>query len=100
MVNKNKSHIGMNFSIVIGCILSILFLALPCSAGIITGELNVGSDYEVQQIDYPVVLGTLNLYPGAEVYSGILALSGSKINFHFFCIYESWRLNEQWGERF
>jgi hypothetical protein len=82
MVNKNKSHTGMNFSKVIGCILAVLFIAWPCSAGVVIGELNVGSDYEVQRIDYPVVLGTLNLYPGAEVYSGILALSGSKINFY------------------
>jgi len=82
MANKNKSHIGTNFSKVIGCILVVLFIAWPCSAGVVIGELNVGSDYEIQRIDYPVVLGTLNLYPGAEVYSGILALSGCTINFY------------------
>jgi hypothetical protein len=82
MVNKNKSHTGTNLSKVIGCILAVLFIAWPCSAGVVIGELNVGSDYEVQQIDYPIVLGTLNLYPGAEVYSGILALSGCTINFY------------------
>jgi len=82
MENKNKSRIRTKFSIVIGCILAVLFIAVPCSAEVVTGELNVGSGYEVQQIDYPIVLGTLNLYPGAEVYSGILALSGCTINFY------------------
>lgn len=82
MVNKNKSHTGTNLSKVIGCILAVLFIAWPCSAAVVIGELNVGSDYEVQRIDYPIVLGTLNLYPGAEVYSGILALSGCTINFY------------------
>jgi len=82
MENKNKSRIRTKFSIVIGCILAVLFIPVPCSAEVVTGELNVGSGYEVQQIDYPIVLGTLNLYPGAEVYSGILALSGCTINFY------------------
>lgn len=82
MANKNKSRIRRKFSIAIGCILAVLFITLPCSAGVVIGELNVGTDYEVQQIDYPIVLGTLNLYPGAEVYSGILALGGCTINFY------------------
>ena len=82
MANKNKNRIRAKFSIVIGCILAVLFIAVPCTAGVVTGELNVGSGYEVQQIDYPIVLGTLNLYPGAEVYSGILALGGCTINFY------------------
>jgi hypothetical protein len=84
MENKNKSHIRTKFSIVIGCILAVLLCAAPCRALMVTDVLNIGYDYEDQQVDYPVVLGTgtLNLYPGAEVYSGIMALGGSTINFH------------------
>ena len=87
MANKNKNHISTNFLLVIGCIAAVLFIASPCSAEPITlppitGELDVGTVYEVQQIDYPIVLGTLNLYPGAEVYSGIYAADGSTINFY------------------
>jgi hypothetical protein len=82
MANSNKRRICTKFSTVIGCILAVLFLAVPCRAVVVTGELNVGTDYEVQQIDYPIVMGTLNLYTGAEVSSGILALGGCAINFH------------------
>ncbi len=82
MANKNKNSIRRKLSVVIGCILAVLFITLPCSAAVVTGELNVGTGYEIQQIDYPIVLGTLNLYPGAEVYTGILALGGCTINFY------------------
>jgi hypothetical protein len=83
MANKNnKSLIRTKFSIVIGCILAVLFIAVPCRALYITGELNVGTGYDDQKIDYPMVKGTLNLYPGAEVYRGILPLSGCTINFY------------------
>ena len=82
MANSSKRRIRTKFSIVIGCILTVLFIAVPCRAVVVTGELNVGTDYEIQQIDYPIVMGTLNLYPGAEVSSGILAMGGCAINFH------------------
>jgi hypothetical protein len=82
MANSRKRRIRTKFSIVIGCILAVLFIAVPCSAVVVTGELNVGTGYEIQQIDYPIVMGTLNLYPGAEVSSGILALGGCAINFY------------------
>ena len=82
MENNIKSHIRMKLWIVIGCILAVLFIAVPCSALVVTGELNIGYGYEVQQVDSLVVLGTANLYPGAYVYQGVLALGGSKINFY------------------
>jgi hypothetical protein len=82
MENKNKSHIRTKFSIVIGCILAVLLIAVPCSALVVTGEVNIGYGYEYQQVDSLVVLGTANLYPGAYVYQGVLALGGSTMNFY------------------
>jgi hypothetical protein len=82
MENSSKSHIRTKFSIVIGCILAVLFIAVPCSALVVTGELNIGYGYEIQEVDSLVVLGTANLYPGAYVYQGILALGGGTINFY------------------
>ena len=83
-MEKQKKSLSMKFRVVIGCILAVLLFAAPCSALMVTDVLNIGYGYEVQQVDYPVVLGTgtLNLYPGAYVYSGIMALGGSTINFH------------------
>jgi hypothetical protein len=65
-------------------ILIVLLFAAPCSALFVSSSetVNIGYGYTVQQVDYPVVMGTLNLHPGAEVYSGIMALSGSKIDFY------------------
>jgi len=83
-MEKQKKSISVKFRVVIGCILAVLLFASPCSALVVDDVLNVGYGYEVQQVDYPVVTskGTLNLYPGAEVYSGLMALGGSTINFH------------------
>jgi hypothetical protein len=83
-MEKQKKSVSVKFRVVIGCILAVLLFAAPCSALVVADVLNIGYGYEVQQVDYPVVLGTgtLNLYPGAEVYSGIMALGGSTINFH------------------
>jgi len=83
-MEKQKKSVIVKFRVVIGCILAVLLFASPCSALMVADVLNIGYGYEVQQVDYPVVTstGTLNLYPGAEVYSGIMALGGSTINFH------------------
>jgi len=83
-MEKQKKSVSVKFRVVIGCFLAVLLFAAPCSALVVTDVLNIGYGYDVQQVDYPVVLetGTLNLYPGAEVYSGIMALSGSTINFY------------------
>ena len=78
----NKSLIHTKFPIVIGCILAVLFIVVPCRAVYVTGELNVGTGYADQTVDYPMVKGTLNLYAGAEVYTGILPLGGCIINFY------------------
>ena len=82
MENKNNSHIRTKFSIVIGCILAVLLITVPCRAVVVTGELNIGYGCEVQQVDSLIVLGTVNLYPGAYVYQGVLALGGCTINFY------------------
>lgn len=84
MENKNKSHIRAKFSIVIGCILAVLLFAVPSRALLVIGDqpVNIGYDEEIQQVDSLVVLGTVNLYPGAYVYQGIMALGGCTINFY------------------
>jgi hypothetical protein len=80
---KNKDS-KAGFYTILWCTLVILLCSAPCSALFISsGEtVNIGYSYTVQHVDYPVVMGTLNLHPGAEVYSGIMALSGSTINFY------------------
>lgn len=86
MENKNKSHIRTKFWIVIGCILAVLLCAAPCSATTLVvadGQtLNIGSDEEVQQADFLIVVGTVNLYPGADISYAIYALDGCTINFY------------------
>jgi len=81
MENKNKSHNHTKFSIVIGCILAVLLCAAPCSALTDTNGETFNIDYGV---NYLLVwdMETVNLYPGAEVSSGMLAMSGCKINFY------------------
>ena len=83
-MEKQKKSVSVKFRVVIGCILAVLLFASPCSAVMVTDVLNIGYGYEFQQVDYPVVTstGTLNLYPGAEVYSGIYAMRGSTINIY------------------
>ena len=83
-MEKQKKSVSVKFRVVIGCILAVLLFASPCSAVMVTDVLNIGYGYEFQQVDYPVVTstGTLNLYPGAEVISGIYAMGGSTINFY------------------
>jgi len=78
-MENQKNSLRVKFSIVIGCILAVLLCAAPCSALMVNSGETVNVDYGV---DYLIVMGTLNLYPGAEVYSGIYAGDGSTINFY------------------
>ncbi|MGB2863337.1 MAG: hypothetical protein WBC05_08435 [Sedimentisphaerales bacterium] len=84
MENKNKSHKHTKFSIVIGCILAVLLFAAPCSALVVTGDepVNIGYGYEIQEVDFLIVLGTANLHTGAYIYQGGMALGGSTINIY------------------
>ena len=84
MENKNKSHIHAKFWIVIGCILAVLLFTVPCSALVVIGDepVNIGYGEEYQEVDFLIVMGTANLYPGAYIYQGGMALGGSTINFY------------------
>jgi len=77
-METQKNSLRVKFSIVIGCILAVLLFAAPCSALMVNSGETVNIDYGV---DYLIVMGTVNLYPGAEVYQG-MALGGSTINFY------------------
>ncbi len=83
-MEKQKKSLIVKFRVFIVCIFAVLLFASPCSAVMVSDVLNIGYDYEDQKVDYPVVTstGTLNLYPGAEVISGIYAMGGSTINFY------------------
>jgi len=76
MENQQKNH-GVKFSTIVCFIMFILLCASPCSALFVTSGETVNIDYGV---DYLIVMGTVNLYPGAFAYQGVMALSGSKIN--------------------
>jgi hypothetical protein len=84
MANSSKRRIRTKFSIVIGCILAVLFIAVPCRAVFVDVDetVNIGTGYEHEQVDSLVVLGTVNLYPGAYVCNTIQAFSGCTINFY------------------
>ena len=75
-MENQKNSLRVKFWIVIGCILAVLLFAAPCSASIV-----INIDYG---INYLLVwdMETVNLYPGAEVYQGIMAFGGSTINFY------------------
>jgi hypothetical protein len=85
MENKNKSHIRTKFSIVVGFILAVLLLSVPCSAQTCYDDGYVDVD-EIADINcaiednFLMVLGTANLYPGAYVDWGIYAYAGCTIN--------------------
>jgi hypothetical protein len=78
MEKREKNH-RVKFSTIVCFILFILFCASPCNALFVTSGETVNIDYGV---DYLIVLGTVNLYPDAYAYQGIMALSSSKINFY------------------
>jgi hypothetical protein len=83
MNNNNTSHIRIKYWLIIGCILAVLLFASPCSALIIVNSgqtLNIGTGRDIEEVDYLIVIGTVNLYPGAYVSQKIYALSGCVIN--------------------
>jgi hypothetical protein len=83
-MEKQENSQKVKFSKIACFILVVLLCAAPCSALFVTDDqtVNIGYGYEIQEVDYPIVMGTLNLYPGAKVYSGIYAIGGSTINFY------------------
>jgi len=94
MEKKQKNSHRVKFSKIVCFILFILMCAAPCSALTVPeGEtFTVNIDYGE---DYLTVLnmGTANLYPGANIYSGILAFSGGTINFYGGEMGETARIN-------
>jgi hypothetical protein len=87
MENKNKSRIRTKFSIVIGCILAVLFIVVPCSAQTCDddGYVDVGEVADINCViedNFLLVLGEANLYPGAYIGWGIYAFNGSTVNIY------------------
>jgi hypothetical protein len=80
-MEKQKNSHRVKFSKIVCFILFILLCAAPCNALYVyngqTVNINDGHDYLTVYN-----MGTANLYPGAYIYSGIMALSGSTINFY------------------
>lgn len=87
MENKNKSRIRTKFSTVIGCILAVLFIAVPCSAQSCDddGYVDIGEISDINCViedNFLLVLGEANLYPGAYIGWGIYAFNGSTVNIY------------------
>jgi hypothetical protein len=85
MKNNNTSHIRIKYWLIIGSIMAVLLCASPCSAMTVvySGQmLNMGIGWDVLETDYLLVMGTVNLYPGAYVSQKIYALSGCVINIY------------------
>jgi hypothetical protein len=87
MENKNKCRIRTKFSIVIGFILAVLLLSVPCSAQTCydDGYVDVGEVADINcaiEDNFLMVLGTANLYPGAYVDWGIYAFNRCTINIY------------------
>ena len=85
MENKNKSRIRTKFLIIIGFILAVLLLTVPCSAQSCDddGYVDVGEIADINcaiEDNFLLVLGTANLYPGAYVDWGIYAFNGCTVN--------------------
>lgn len=78
MEKQENSHI-VKFSKIACFILVILMCSVPCKALFVYNQ-TVDIDYGVDSLT--VFMGTANLYPGAIVYKGGSALSGSEINFY------------------
>ncbi|MHC4630371.1 MAG: hypothetical protein ACYS9C_03750 [Planctomycetota bacterium] len=84
MEKKNSLYRVRSLS-VLWALLAILLCAAPCGARTIYSDetLNVGTGYPEQTLnEFLIVLGTLNLYPGAYVNGTINALSGSTLNIY------------------
>jgi len=78
MEKQENSH-SFKFSKIACFILVVLLCAVPCKALFVYNQ-TVDIDYGVDSLT--VFMGTANLYPGAIVYKGGSALSGSEINFY------------------
>jgi len=84
-MKKKNSLFKVRSLSVLWALLAILLCATPCGARTIGSEetLNVGAGYPDQILnEYLIVLGTLNLYPGAYVDGAINALAGSTVNIY------------------
>lgn len=84
-MKKKNSLFRVRSLSVLWALLAILLCAAPCGARTIYSEetLNVGAGYPEQTLnEYLIVLGTLNLYPGAYVDGKISALAGSTLNIY------------------
>ena len=78
MEKQENSH-RVKFSKIACFILVVLLCAVPCKALFVYNQ-TVDIDYGVDSLT--VFMGTANLYPGAIIYKGGSALSGSEINFY------------------
>ena len=84
MENKKNGGIFVKLSVVVLCILVMLLCAPPCGATTVP----VGETLDLDSADpggYIVVLGTLNVYPGAEVgwvfaYGGTVNVYGGQVD--------------------
>lgn len=84
-MEKKNSLFKVRSLSVLSALLAILLCAAPCGARTIYSEetLNVGAGYPEQTLnEFLIVLGTLNLYPGAYVDGAINALAGSTLNIY------------------
>ena len=78
MEKQENSH-RVKFSKIACFILVVLLCAVPCKALFVYNQ-TVDIDDGIESLT--VFMGTANLYPGAIVYKGGSALSGSEINFY------------------
>jgi hypothetical protein len=94
MENEEKSRIRTKFSIVVGFVLAVLLLAVPCGAQPCeTGWVNAGEIADINCViegNFLTVCGTANLYPGAYVDWGIYAVNGCTINIYGGGIGDDW----------
>lgn len=85
-MEKQKNSLRVKLTTILWCILAVLLCAAPCSASMVTvadGQtVNIGSGEEYQEVDFLIVMGTVNLHPGAYVNYAIYALDGCTINFY------------------
>ena len=100
MEKKNSLLRARSLSVLLALV-AILLCAAPCVARTIASEetLNVGAGYPDQILnEYLIVLGTLNLYPGAYVDGAITALAGSTLNIYGGELGDNYYINVLSGE--
>lgn len=78
MEKRENSH-RVKFTRIVCFILFVLLCAAPCKALFVSSGQTVNID---SGVDYLVVMGTANLYPGANAYQGVAVLSSGEINFY------------------